>query len=714
MKRTKMFIFIMLCVGLLGSLALAGQHDYADFPLHNWVMIGFPVTPVDQSPDAVWGPFFGGNQGGDDNATNDLWRFSRWLTEYDTYIRWGELDRDTLNNLSDIGEPTAIIPGWGYWFYQNQFSDVTFNVNGTEADDSGPYYIPIDPPQNGHRGRTMVGNPFTFPIDWNNTDVMIYSELDGIDMTVTLLEANEMGLIDQHAYPWNAGLMNGETNTYIPLNATDGGALPKWQGWWVEQLNDGVQNLITYKVEHTGGDNVCKFHNAIYGRIGQQDDLGQDGVPETDRFIMLVLNPETVIKAETKGPSGTSNEGEFTWPTATSFTNDKGFTIELIDMVDNGDDTYTYTFDVTATCDPELGWAQIPNMSMEHVLFTFGSDKKVTDVLWPSAPNHGNNEDPYIPWSQSGNGNAASYTALRTIQNTLGQATDIALTLSVPPTNASLGKKARKYTPADVIMTTSERDWVMPISVANQAGTVKDQFNAVGILSNASDGYDVFDVAQQNPPDSYLEVYFPHNDKSDLYHYWYERPVSVCYDMRSDSSHKEWKMTVAAYLVANQAAVLSWDASQISAEWALRLQDKDLNVLVEDMKAVSEYSFNTPDLSYSTEIYYISADFLPAMLGIHEAPLAESYALLQNYPNPFNPTTTIQYRITRNEWVQLAIYNLQGELVKTLWSGDQTVGNYQLQWNGMDDNGRPVASGVYLTKLQTPTMTSSNKMLFLK
>ncbi|MBU1064746.1 T9SS type A sorting domain-containing protein, partial [bacterium] len=81
---------------------------------------------------------------------------------------------------------------------------------------------------------------------------------------------------------------------------------------------------------------------------------------------------------------------------------------------------------------------------------------------------------------------------------------------------------------------------------------------------------------------------------------------------------------------------------------------------------------------------------------------------------PFNPTTTIQYRITRNEWVQLAIYNLQGELVKTLWSGDKSTGDYQVQWNGTDNQGRPVASGVYLTKLLTPTMARSNKMLLLK
>ena len=710
MNSFKVSMLVILCVGLLGSLAFAGQHDYADFPLHHWVMIGFPVTPTNASPDAIWGSFFGGNQGNDNDVTNELWRFSRWLAQYDTYIRWGELERDTAGVYTNIGEPTAIKPGWGYWFYQNQNEGVNFTVNGTEADDSGPYYIPIDSPQNGHRGRTMVGNPFTFPIDWKNTEVVI--ESDEIDTVVSLIAANEMGLIDQHAYPWNAGLMNGETTTYIPLNATDGGALPKWQGFWVEQLNENVNYYIKYKVEHTQGDDNCKYHDAHSGHVSEKDYLGQDGIRETDLFTMAVEDPNKTIVVSTQA-QGFSNDGSFHWPDQTYFLNNQGFGIEFISMSVGAEYT-TYEFTVTAEVDdPSF------TMRMQHVHFFFGDN---SNVVYPATPNHGNdelgNDDNR---GKNDNGNAAEITILRSTETVVGQSTNVSLQLKVPPTTVGLAKAAAKVTPRDVVETSSERDWVIPMSIATSDGTVKDDFNAIGVLQAASDGYDTHDIAQWTPQGTFLELYFPHNDISEPLHYWFEKPSSVCYDMRADSTHKDWIMRVAAFTdtnsplsVRNKTVTIRWDASEINDDWELQLQAADYTVLVEDMKTASEYTFTTADNDYSVQDFVIMTTFTPNLNSIEGAPVAESFTLLNNYPNPFNPTTTIQYQIPRNEWVQLAIYNLQGELVKTLWNGDKAAGDYRVQWNGMDDEGRPVASGVYLTKLLTPTMARSTKMLLLK
>jgi len=709
MNSFKVSILVVLCVGLLGSLALAEPNDYADFPLHKWVMIGFPVTPEEQNPDSVWGPFFGGPQGGDDDATNDLWRFSRWDAEYDTYIRWGELDRDTLNNLTDIGEPTAIKPGWGYWFYQNQVNDTTFSVSGDAAPDSN-YWIPIDPPQSGHRGRTMVGNPFTYPIDWKNTRVIVEYSTDALAMDLSLLEANDMGLIDQHAYPWNMGLIADQDTGYIPYNATTGGEIPKLQGFWVEQLNDYAQYLIKYHVNHTTGDQVCKFHQACHGHPSDQDDLGADGIPETDRFIMVVQSPVDDIGVTTKA-SGNASVTFEDWrdlADGTKLTNSDGFEIFLIERTNHGNNKYTITFDVRATIDEDLGWDQ----EMEQVEFDFGSG---STVLYPVAPNAHNEEYPIIPWSPTGNGNAGSYTALRTIENELGNYTNLSLTLKVPPTDVSLQKRStKKYTPFSVVETITERDWVMPIGISSIDGQFVDNFNAIGVLSDACDGYDVNDVTQQSPMGAYVELYFPHNDINDYYHYWFERPVSVCYDMRSDSAHKGWKMAVAAYSASNRQCTIRWDASVINDEWTLTLYDSEFNVLIDDMKTVSEYTMTTQNTSYSVEIFYIASNFVPGLLSIDSETVPAEYALLNNYPNPFNPSTTIQYHIPRSEWVQLDIYNLQGELVKTLWSGDQAAGDYRVKWNGTDKLGQPVASGIYLSKLVTPTGAASRKMLLLK
>ncbi len=709
MITCRKLIVLVIAISVLSSLSLLGEtHEYANFPLHNWVMIGFPVTPDNQSPDAVWGPFFGGSQGNDNNTTNELWRFSRWLAEYDTYIRWGELDRDTSGVYTDIGEPTDIIPGWGYWFYQNQSSDVTFSVTGAEAPDSN-YWIPIDPPQSGHRGKTMVGNPFSFPIDWKNTRVIVSYPEDTLNMDLSLLEANDMGLIDQHAYPWNMGLMTSQDTGYIPYNATGGGTIPKLQGFWVEQLNNYTQYLIKYHVNHTMGDRLCKFHQACHGHPSDQDDLGADGIPETDRFVMVVQSPNDDIDVTTKA-SGNASVSFTNWrdlADGTKLTNSDGFEIFLISRIDHGNDKYTITFDVRATIDDDLGW----DKAMEQVEFYFGNG---STVLYPVAPNAHNQEYPIIPWSPSGNGNAGSYTALRTIENGIGQYTNLSLTLKIPPTDISLQKRTKEYTPSSVVETITERDWVMPIGISSTDGQFTDNFNAIGILTDACDGYDVNDVTQQTPPDAYVEIYFPHNDISDYYHYWFERPVSVCYDMRSDSSHKGWKMAVAAYDAPNRQCTIRWDASQVNAEWTLTLYDSEFNVLIEDMKTVNEFQMTTQNSSNSVEIFYIASNFVPGLLAVESETVPAEYILLRNYPNPFNPSTTIQYNIEKNDFVQLHIYNMQGALIKTLWSGEKPAGSYQVQWNGTDETGKIVASGIYIYKLTSGTKTISNKMLLLK
>jgi len=713
MENPKQMLKMWLCLFLfIPAFDLLGQNtaSYSNFPKEQWVLIGFPVTPANQNPDSVFGAHFGGNQGNDNNTENTLWRFSRWSAVDDAYIRWGELDRDTNGVYADLGEPTSIIPGWGYWFYQND-ADANLTVSGIAASVSESYSIRLDPPQNGHRGRTMIGNPYTFPIDWKNTKVLIQSEEEDLEMTVSLPEANEMGLLDQYAYPWNAGLLNGSEVGYIPYNATDGGILPQWQGLWVEQLNNEVYNLITYKVEHTGGDNVCKFHTPVYGSHSDKDYLGDDGIVETDRFVMVVISPEANVSvtARSKGNATVTFSNWATLANGFNLTTSNGFIITLISTETNGDTT-KFIFDVTATIDTKLGWTS----ALKHVLYTFGSNKHITDVIFPGAPNNGNDEDPYTSWSQSGNGNAASYTALRKIDNDLGAASDIGLTLLVPPTEVTNLKKSYTHSPATVTSTTSDRDWIMPISIATTAGDRVDNYNAIGVLFNASDGYDINDVAQQTPPDAYLEIYFPHNEATDLVNYWYERPVSVCYDMRSDSSHKEWKMVVAAYQVAGQQCTMSWNASAVSSEWSLKLSDADDNVLCEDMKSVSEYTFTTSSASSSKQVFYISAIFLPTFAGVIRDKAPEDFQLLKNYPNPFNATTNIQYSVKTAGNTTLKIYSSNGNLVRTLVADNLQPANYSITWDGKNESGNPVATGLYICQLNNVNFVSAMKIALIK
>jgi hypothetical protein len=89
-------------------------------------------------------------------------------------------------------------------------------------------------------------------------------------------------------------------------------------------------------------------------------------------------------------------------------------------------------------------------------------------------------------------------------------------------------------------------------------------------------------------------------------------------------------------------------------------------------------------------------------------------ALAQNYPNPFNPTTTIEYSIAQASEVTLVVFNAAGQHVRTLVSERQKANGYSVTWNGINDSGQQVSSGIYFYRLQAGSYTSTRKMVLLK
>lgn len=94
--------------------------------------------------------------------------------------------------------------------------------------------------------------------------------------------------------------------------------------------------------------------------------------------------------------------------------------------------------------------------------------------------------------------------------------------------------------------------------------------------------------------------------------------------------------------------------------------------------------------------------------------LPEKFVLEQNFPNPFNPSTTIHYYMPTAQNVDLAIYNVTGQRIKTLVNEKQSAGNHQVQWNGRNDNGELAASGVYIYRLQAGSEVLTRKMALLR
>ncbi|MFQ5706511.1 MAG: FlgD immunoglobulin-like domain containing protein [bacterium] len=104
----------------------------------------------------------------------------------------------------------------------------------------------------------------------------------------------------------------------------------------------------------------------------------------------------------------------------------------------------------------------------------------------------------------------------------------------------------------------------------------------------------------------------------------------------------------------------------------------------------------------------------PTAIETNGDEIPQSFALLQNYPNPFNPDTRIRYQVARTSAVKIQIYNLMGQLVKTLVDEKQSAGSFAVVWHGDNDQGQQVSSGVYFLKMKAGDFNGVRKMALVR
>lgn len=100
--------------------------------------------------------------------------------------------------------------------------------------------------------------------------------------------------------------------------------------------------------------------------------------------------------------------------------------------------------------------------------------------------------------------------------------------------------------------------------------------------------------------------------------------------------------------------------------------------------------------------------------GINEAILPETTELYGNYPNPFNPETTVHFSLQRDSEMQLSIYDMKGSLVRTLYTGEMKAGYHRINWNGKDNSGNILSTGLYYINMKTGEKNFTTKSLMIK
>jgi hypothetical protein len=134
----------------------------------------------------------------------------------------------------------------------------------------------------------------------------------------------------------------------------------------------------------------------------------------------------------------------------------------------------------------------------------------------------------------------------------------------------------------------------------------------------------------------------------------------------------------------------------------------------------TEYSYMDTDIeggqSYDYQLYSVSYAGMIVLEGTitAQAALAENFRLAQNFPNPFNGSTRISIEIPKRQRVELLVYNVLGQKIRTLHKGTLDQGFYTYTWHGLNNSGSEVASGMYIYVLKGAKERSIKRMLYLK
>ena len=278
----------------------------------------------------------------------------------------------------------------------------------------------------------------------------------------------------------------------------------------------------------------------------------------------------------------------------------------------------------------------------------------------------------------------------------------------------------------------ADGDWRVAIGVAS-CGT-RDRGAVAGVARDAETCWDPYDGAKPPmAPERGLSVYFPHDA-------WKKHGDAYAVDIRG--AYEElpaaelrlaaasgnpwghlWRFDVAKSFeeagVGDEVTLAFSGIEGIPLDASVYFVDKELLKAI-DLRTERSYSFHmgrrNPVAEAAARFALIVGSEEYAESGGGRLPTPpERTALHQNYPNPFNPTTILRYDVAQPTSVRLTIHDVTGKLVKVLFEGDRAPGRYEQVWDGRNEDGCLVSTGMYFCRLNTGAgIAQTRKMLILR
>jgi hypothetical protein len=211
----------------------------------------------------------------------------------------------------------------------------------------------------------------------------------------------------------------------------------------------------------------------------------------------------------------------------------------------------------------------------------------------------------------------------------------------------------------------------------------------------------------------------PENADAD-YQSWDQVP-EICISISTDGINYEEPVRISAHETEGISALIRGDGSKMVPVYvtaADRIIDAGNNYGRIGLMFFDDLSFGSSIQSQGTDaggnIRYMEIDVDFSAVGNSEAPVSTAALKVSNYPNPFNPETTISFDMPVAGNAKVAVYNVKGQLVKTLANENFTAGTNSVMWKGFDNNNNAVSSGVYFFKVETENESVTKRMVLMK
>ncbi len=323
---------------------------------------------------------------------------------------------------------------------------------------------------------------------------------------------------------------------------------------------------------------------------------------------------------------------------------------------------------------------------------------------WYSPLIGGGGEDQFIdPWRgyfvYVRSGNPATWVNLTYPQSGTME------TFLAKTSGAAKGAKVKTANPA-------EFDLRMSVRAVDGSDIRVDKYNFIGVSEAAADGIDEFDVRkpQVSMPGNYIDAHFVEGGV--------RMARSAKQNFNTDS--KSWTFKVQG-IPAGMNVTVSWPRDRVPTgddfsigvdnmddRWTLTMIDNATGDVI-DMRSAYSYAF-TSTTSPRTFTVILGDD----ALDIPNAEMPTVYSLGANVPNPFNATTAIEVGLPKGGDVRVEVFDMLGKKVTTLVDGEMNAGMHRIVWNGVDNTGREVASGVYLYRVTAGDFSETKKMTLIK